>query len=73
MKAINLMIAHMKNPLDTFTGYFLQGLTIGKPLQVCMRQAAVAAALSVAKEGASSSIPCRDEVENTYSLWRKTI
>lgn len=48
---------------DTFTGYFLQGVTTGKSLQECMKQAAVAAALSVSRAGASESIPCRDEVE----------
>ena len=47
---------------DTFTGYFLQGVTMGKNLQECMRQAAAAAALSVGKAGASDSIPYWDEV-----------
>lgn len=49
---------------DTFTGYFLQGVTMGKNLQECMRQAAAAAALSVGKAGASDSIPYRDAVGN---------
>lgn len=48
---------------DTFTGYFLQGLAAEKTLEECMKQAAVAAGLSVTREGASVSIPCRDEVE----------
>lgn len=48
---------------DTFTGYFLRGVTIGENLRECMKQAAVAAALSVAKTGASDSIPYWDEVE----------
>ena len=48
---------------DTFTGYFLQGMIMGKNLQECMRQAAAAAALSVGKAGASDSIPYWDEVE----------
>ena len=50
---------------DTFTGYFLQGVTIGEDLRECMKQAAMAAALSVAKAGASDSIPYRDEVEKS--------
>lgn len=48
---------------DTFTGYFLQGVTAGKSLRECMRQAAAAAALSVTRAGASDSIPYREEVE----------
>lgn len=48
---------------DTFTGYFLQGLTVEMTLQACMRQAAVAASISVAKEGASTSIPYKAQVE----------
>lgn len=50
---------------DTFTGYFLQGMTIGKSLQECMKQAAAAAALSVTRTGASESIPYRAEVEKS--------
>lgn len=53
---------------DTFTGYFLQGVTTGKNLQECMKQAAAAAALSVARPGASESIPYRDEVEGQCLL-----
>lgn len=49
---------------DTFTGYFLQGLTAGRPLAACLKQAAAAAALSVAKEGPLSLFPIR-------SRWRK--
>lgn len=48
---------------DTFTGYFLQGLTAGRPLAACLKQAAAAAALGVAKKGASVSIPYKEQVE----------
>lgn len=48
---------------DTFTGYFLQGVTSGKSLQECMKQAAAAAALSVGRMGAFDSIPRRNEVD----------
>lgn len=48
---------------DTFTGYFLQGIITGKSLQECMKQAAMAAALSVTRAGASESIPYQDEVQ----------
>lgn len=48
---------------DTFTGYFLQGMTKGLPLKECMEQAAKASALCVSREGAAIAIPMRAEVE----------
>ncbi len=48
---------------DTFTGYFLAALTQKRPLADCMRRAAAAAAVSVSRPGASSSIPMAHEVE----------
>ena len=47
---------------DTYTGYFIAGLTEGLPLQECMRRASRAAAISVTRPGAAESIPARDEV-----------
>ena len=49
---------------DTFTGYFLQGMTAGLPLKECMEQAAKASAVCVSREGAAIAIPMRAEVEN---------
>ena len=48
---------------DTYTGYFIAGLTAGKTLQCCMEEAAKAAAVSVTRPGAAESIPWRDELE----------
>ena len=48
---------------DTFTGYFLQGMTQGLPLKECMEQAAKASAICVLREGAAAAIPLRAEVE----------
>lgn len=47
---------------DTFTGYFLAGLTSGMPLQRCMRRAALAASIAVGRKGAADSIPCAEEL-----------
>lgn len=48
---------------DTFTGYFLQGMTTGLPLKACMEKAAKASAICVSREGAAIAIPVRAEVE----------
>lgn len=48
---------------DTFTGFFIAGLMEGMELVQCMRYAAVAAAISVTREGAAPSIPAREEVQ----------
>lgn len=48
---------------DTFTGFFIAGLMEGMELVQCMRYAAVAAAISVTREGAAVSIPVREEVQ----------
>lgn len=49
---------------DTFTGYFLAGLTQKLPLEQVLRQSAMAAALAVTRPGAVSSIPSLEEVES---------
>ena len=48
---------------DTFTGYFAAGLVRGDTLVQCMKQAAMAAAISVTRPGAASSVPTLAEVE----------
>ena len=47
---------------DTYTGYFVAGLTEGKPLCACMREASRAAAIAVTRPGAAGSIPWRKEL-----------
>ncbi len=47
---------------DTYTGYFIAGLTEGKPLQSCMNEASRAAAAAVTRPGAAESIPWRSEL-----------
>lgn len=47
---------------DTFTGYFLAGLTEGIPIQETLRISAKAASIAVTREGAIPSIPYRQEV-----------
>lgn len=47
---------------DTFCGYFLAGLCRGASPDVCLQEASAASAIAVSKEGASPSIPMRQEV-----------
>lgn len=48
---------------DTFTGYFLAAFARDEPIETCLEDASRAAALCVAKAGAASSIPRRDEFD----------
>ena len=50
---------------DTFTGYFIAGQIERRPLQDCMRRAAVASGIAVTRAGAAPSIPSREEVERS--------
>ena len=47
---------------DTFTGYFITSLANGDSPEDALRLASCAASIAVSREGASSSIPSRDEV-----------
>ncbi len=47
---------------DTYTGFFVGALMEGLPLATCMRRASMAAALSVTRPGAATSIPTLQEV-----------
>lgn len=49
---------------DTFTGYFISAITENKPIAKALNTASAASALSVSREGASSSIPTKQEVDN---------
>ena len=48
---------------DTYTGYFIAGITEGMPLDECMKRASRAAAIAVTRPGAAESIPRKDELE----------
>lgn len=47
---------------DTFTGYFIASILEGMPVQECLKLAARASAIAVSRDGATSSIPMREEV-----------
>lgn len=49
---------------DTFTGFFLAGITEGKSPDKALELAARASAITVTRPGAAPSIPTREEVEN---------
>ena len=48
---------------DTFTGYFLSGITEGKEISEILKTASRASAIAVSKMGAAPSIPEKAEVE----------
>jgi len=48
---------------DIFNGALAVGLAEGKPMQLALRFAAAAAAISVTRVGAQSSVPLRNEVD----------
>ena len=47
---------------DTFAGYFLASIMMGKPIPVCMEWAAKASTISVQRHGAADSIPAAEEI-----------
>lgn len=47
---------------DTFSGYFIAGISAGKSVQQALEEATTAAAISVGRKGASVSIPTKEEV-----------
>nr|WP_289063557.1 ribokinase [uncultured Anaerostipes sp.] len=49
---------------DTFTGYFIAGLTENIPMEENLNRAARASAIAVSRMGAAPSIPLRREVES---------
>ena len=48
---------------DTFTGYFIAGLTEGLPIEEILKLASMASSIAVSRPGAAPSIPTRAEVE----------
>jgi ribokinase len=53
---------------DTFTGYFLATIMKTKRVELALQTAAAAAALSVTRPGAATSIPTRQEVHQFLSV-----
>ena len=49
---------------DTFTGYFISSVIDKMPVQDGLALAAKASAIAVSRQGATASIPLRDEVLN---------
>ncbi len=52
---------------DTFTGYFISGITNGFSIEKTLKIASAAAALAVSRKGAASSIPHAQEVEEALT------
>lgn len=52
---------------DTFSGYFVSALSRGEGTTEALKKASAAAALATSKEGASTSIPTKDEVERALN------
>lgn len=50
---------------DTFTGYFISSIIEEMPVQKGLELAAKASAIAVSREGATASIPLKDEVMNS--------
>lgn len=51
---------------DTFTGYFLTGLTEGMQMEQVLEMSAKASSIAVTRPGAAGSIPMREEVMSTW-------
>jgi ribokinase len=61
----NVIVVDTAAAGDTFTGYFLAAHAEGQPVDSALRIASRAASLCVSTAGGASSIPTRDEVENS--------
>lgn len=48
---------------DTFTGFFVTGLSQGKPIADIMKRASIASSIAVSRKGAADSIPTAAEVD----------
>ena len=62
-KAVKVKAVDTTAAGDSYTGYFIAGLTEGKPLRTCMNEASRAAAIAVTRPGAAGSIPWRKELD----------
>ena len=50
---------------DTFTGFFLAGISSGMPIPDALRRAAYASSIAVSRKGAADSIPTAEEVSRS--------
>ena len=50
---------------DTFTGFFLAGVSSGMPVPAALRRAAFASSIAVNRKGAADSIPTAEEVTSS--------
>jgi len=48
---------------DTFTGYFIAGVLMGKTVEETLKMCAIASGIAVSRKGATPSIPYMEEVE----------
>ena len=55
---------------DTFCGYLLASLCMGRNMQDCLRISAAASAIAVSRPGAAPSIPTEEEVQKFLSDWQ---
>ena len=51
---------------DTFTGFFLAGVSSGMPISAALRRAAFASSIAVSRKGAADSIPTAEEVSSAF-------
>lgn len=58
---------------DTFTGYFVMGVSSGLDIKQNLRLASCAAAIAVSRQGAAPSIPTIDEVRGRIDLMRARV
>jgi sugar/nucleoside kinase (ribokinase family) len=63
-KGLNQSIA-IARAGDTFTGYFIECIRENLSVEKALEKASIAASLSVARHGASESIPARSEVDQS--------
>lgn len=56
---------------DTFTGYFMAAVSMGKDTAASLKHASAAAAISVSRRGAACGIPSMEEVEEFIENYRE--
>lgn len=54
---------------DTFVGYLAGGIAVGREFEWCVREAVVAAAICVQRNGAAVAVPTGDEVRRGVADW----
>lgn len=60
----NVKVADTTAAGDTFTGYFLASTIEGRTVEESLKRASMASAIAVSRNGASASIPHRQEVDS---------